>query len=110
MAAWVSPAVRLEVKQSYLICELIPKRACSSGTKRCGRMAADRSFCMPACFPRRNEAMLPGCKGSVGKVQLGSSRHQIRRLQVWRIWTVEGGIAIYHAGPGGEGSESGLRI
>lgn len=26
-------------------------------------MEADRSFCMPACFPRRNEAIVPGWVG-----------------------------------------------
>lgn len=26
-------------------------------------MAADRSFCMPACLPRRNEAIVPGRVG-----------------------------------------------
>lgn len=48
-----------------LICELTPYRDCSRGSKRWGRMAADRSFCMPDCLPRRNEAIVMSLPDSV---------------------------------------------
>lgn len=58
-----------------LICELMPKRSCSSGAKYWGAMVADRSFCIPVCFPRRNEAIVmravPGWRGnSCGDVKV----------------------------------------
>lgn len=83
-------------------------------------MAADRSFCMPACFPRKNEAIVPGwVSRSVGDAlpfsevravagcNLGV--HDIRSEEDWEfgrlvVWV---GFAIYHPVSGGEG---GLRI
>lgn len=44
--------------QTYPIWELIPYRAWSSGAKSSGKMPADRSFWIPACFPRRKPAIL----------------------------------------------------
>lgn len=43
---------------SYLIWESTPYRVCSSGVNKPGTIPADRSFCMPACFPRMKLAMM----------------------------------------------------
>lgn len=42
---------------TYLICELIPYRACSSGLNMPGVMPAERSFWTPACLARRKDAI-----------------------------------------------------
>lgn len=57
---------------THLIWELIPNRACSSGAKSWGRMVADRSFCIPACFPRRNEAILSSWSAVTASGVVGS--------------------------------------
>lgn len=43
---------------SYPICELIPNLAWSSGANRPGRIRAERSVWIPACFPRRKPAIV----------------------------------------------------
>lgn len=50
--------MRREKRRAYLICELMPKRATSSGQKSLDAMPADKSFCIPVCLLLRNEAMV----------------------------------------------------
>lgn len=52
-------------REACLICELMPKRAKSSGQKSLDAMPADRSFCMPVCLLLRKEAMVAAADGAI---------------------------------------------